>query len=224
LTDLLVIITIGLSRLNTDLIANKTLSESPFITFVRGITLLAFLTVLPGIAVCWNYLPKDIWSESVSDSVTPNIETTQVAQNVQNDSGESALSLSASTPASINTILPTTESQTAIAIPTAEIPQQQIAPVQERVAQQASLAPPPMGTPQDYEALKQCLEALGAKSYRLEKWGDRGELFRFSCLVAPSEPYTYEKQFQSIGSDVVTVIQTVMTEIEQWKGSSSHIR
>jgi len=175
------------------------LSEAPIITFVRGITLLAFLTVLPGIAVCWNHLPKDLWSESAPSPVATDID-------------ESA---SIFTQESINPALPPDAASPKVQV--VEAPQLQSSPVPSMVAQQVSWEPPRAESPQNFESLKLRLQTLGATSYSLQKWGNRGELFRFSCLVAPSEPHTYEKYFQFIGTDAVTVIKTVIADIEQWK-------
>jgi hypothetical protein len=66
-------------------------------------------------------------------------------------------------------------------------------------------------------ALESQLKQLGAKYYRLEKWGSRGELFRFSCCVTPSEQYRYQRYFQAIDSDELRVMENVIEEIKRWK-------
>jgi len=198
----------------------KTLSESPIVTFVRGLTLLAFLIVLPGIAVCWNHLPKDIWGESMPSPAISNIEN---AQHFEKDFNETSQSMSVFVPESSNPVLPVDSElqavRTTTAIQAAGIPiqEQQISP--NAVTRQVSWEHPRPESPQNFESLVLHLQALGAKSYRLEKWGNRGELFRFSCLVAPSNAHTYEKHFQFIGSDAVAVIKTVIADIEQWKNA-----
>jgi negative regulator of sigma E activity len=75
-------------------------------------------------------------------------------------------------------------------------------------------------SPQNFELMEQHMKALGATYYRLEKWGNRGELFRFSCFVTPLEPHSYEKHFQAIGADAVTVMRSVITDIEAWKNAT----
>jgi hypothetical protein len=193
------------------------LSESPIITFIRGITLLAILVALPGIAVCWNHLPKDLWSESAPKPVTTKVEK---SQHFWKDSGESAKPISVFAPESIYPALPETDP----VLPKMQTKfRQENAPVpthwdsQNVTVQQVSWEHSPATPPQDFEALEFRLKSLGATYYKLEKWGNRGELFRFSCFVASSDGYTYEKHFQSIGSDVVTVMQTVIADIERWK-------
>ncbi|MDR2116444.1 MAG: hypothetical protein LBP87_08680 [Planctomycetaceae bacterium] len=69
----------------------------------------------------------------------------------------------------------------------------------------------------NFPILENQLKQLGAKYYRLEKWGSRGELFRFSCFVSPSEPYQYQKYFQAIDSDELRVMESVIEEIKRWK-------
>ncbi|MDR2706495.1 MAG: hypothetical protein LBC02_12010 [Planctomycetaceae bacterium] len=70
---------------------------------------------------------------------------------------------------------------------------------------------------QSFSVLENQLKQLGAKYYRLEKWGSRGELFRFSCYVSPSEPYQYQKYFQAIDTDELRVMESVIEEIKRWK-------
>lgn len=73
-------------------------------------------------------------------------------------------------------------------------------------------------TPQrNFLVLENQLKQLGAKYYRLEKWGSRGELFRFSCYVSPSESHQYQKYFQAIDSDELRVMESVIEEIKLWK-------
>ena len=146
---------------------------------------------MPGLAVCWNHLPKDLWSESVPSPAPPETET----------------------------ILPPDLPQT-VALPEVqaeEMSQLSIYPVQDAAIRQVSQEPQKIESPLDFESLKLHLKTLGVSSYSLQKWGNSGELFLFSCLVSPTEPHTYEKHFQFIGSDAIAVIQTVIADIERWK-------
>lgn len=65
--------------------------------------------------------------------------------------------------------------------------------------------------------LEKELKMLGAQYYRLEKWGSQGDMFRFSCYVSPSMTSRYQKYFQAIDSDEVSVMQRVLEEIKSWK-------
>jgi len=177
-------------------------SESSFIHFVRSITLLATLLVVPGIAVFWNHLPRDIVYQSEQKTTTPKTDETEFFHvNLREDSGKSATSV------------------------TAFVPEPAMPPPTPKIASEVSIPqvvgthsyPAPSPSPQDFESLAQHLKALGATYYRLEKWGNRGELFRFSCFVTPSEPYAYERHFQAIGADAVMTIRSVIAEIETWK-------
>jgi len=195
------------------------LSESPIITFVRGITLLAVLIALPGIAVCWNHLPKELWSESVSKPVAPKVEK---SRHVWKDSSELAKPMSVFAPESVHPALPEMTPilpKVQTEFRTENVPARSPWTFQNATVQQVSWEHPRTGITQDFETLEIRLKALGATYYKLEKWGNRGELFRFSCFVTPPKGYTYEKYFQSIGSDVVTVMQTVIVDIERWKST-----
>ena len=183
-------------------------SESPIMTFVRGSTLLAVLVALPGIAICWNHLPKDPWSESPSSQPPSKTNKTQLFR--KNSSEATDVSLFA--PESAYPPLPEIQME-----PMAAQPMPMVA--SDGTIQQVSWEQSQTEPPQHFESLALHLKMLGATYYRLEKWGNRGELFRFSCFVAPSESYSYEKHFQAIGADAVTVMQSVIAEIEQWKKS-----
>jgi hypothetical protein len=174
-------------------------SESTFILFVRSITLLAFLIAVPGIAVCWNHLPKDFWNQS---------DTRSEPQSFQQESDESMKPVTVFVPESNYPFL--SESQPAVAS-TVVLPMVEAEGVPS--IQQVSWEQPA----HDFTSLVERLKVLGATYYKLQKWGNRGELFHFSCTVSPSEFYAYEKYFQAIGTDEIAVMQEVIADIEQWK-------
>ena len=187
------------------------MSEAPITTFVRGTVLLAILIALPGIAVCWNLLPKDLWSKSVSSPVATKTEQKQA---FRDDFNESAMSLSLFAPESVARSLPEPQAMYApIAPPLASSPLTSPVPAIQQVSWEHSRAE----LPQDFASLGLRLEALGSTYYKIEKWGNRGELFRVSCFVALSENHSHTKHFQAIGSDVVAAMQTVIADIERWK-------
>ena len=199
------------------------MSESPIITFIRGITLLAVLIALPGIAICWNHLPKDLWSESTPSSAPPKVEKTHYFQTqyFQQDFIESTRSISAFAPEATYSALPDLPVLSEMPVASAAV---QNPPIQSHwtppnmAIQQVSWEQhPPTASSRDFESLGLRLEALGATYYKVEKWGNRGELFRVSCFVALSENHSHTKHFQAIGSDVVTVMQTVIADIERWR-------
>ena len=175
-------------------------SESSFIHFVRSITLLATLMFVPGIAIFWNHLPKDIVPQPIQKSATP-------------DTGESTTSVPVFAMESVHPFPLETHLEPAIPPPTPKVASEVPAPQIVGELSQST------ASPQDFGSLELRLKALGATYYRLEKWGNRGELFRFSCFVTPSEPYAYEKHFQAIGADAVTTMCSVIADIEAWKNA-----
>ena len=188
------------------------------ITFVRGTTLLAVLIALPGIAVCWNHLPKDLWSKSPS---RPSVSKNERANFFRNDSEKSAMSFSVFSPESVYPALPEAPILPKVQTKFQEtsVPIQPYRAFPDAAIQQVSWEHPPAESSQDFGYLGTRLEALGAAYYKLEKWGNRGELFRVSCFVPLLEDRTHAKHFQAIGSDVVTVMQTVIADIEKWKNT-----
>lgn len=69
----------------------------------------------------------------------------------------------------------------------------------------------------NFPAIERELKEMGAKYYRLEKWGSRGELFRFSCYVSPQGRHPYQKYFQAIDSDEIRVMERVLGDIRSWR-------
>ena len=78
-------------------------------------------------------------------------------------------------------------------------------------------SPLPESSRHSFSELENRLKQLGAKYYRLEKWGSNGELYRFSCYVTPSGTQQYQKHFQAIDSDELRVMESVIRDIEHWK-------
>ena len=197
------------------------IAESPIVTFVRGITLLVLLVSLPGIAVFWNLLPKESEPSREQKPTPPKTERTDF---FRDDSPLSPSSVSASAPESFYPPIPGVE-----AVP---IVPASVSPAIQQVTWEKTQRENPIQAPQgqapqgqaplgqvapDFASLEGHLKALGAKYYRLEKWGNRGELFRFSCWVAPSGQHVYAKHFEGIGTDAVLVMHTVIADIEKWK-------
>ena len=190
------------------------LSESPIIHFIRSVVLLAIFIFLPGIAIFWNHLPKELLNKPASNPTIPKTEKTNF---FRRDADESAKSVSVFVPESIYPVLPETTVPIPPEVHTEDISHQNTQIFPDVAVQQVSWERSCTELPQNFETLEFRLKALGAKYYRLEKWGNRGELFRFSCFVAPSEPYQYEKYFQKIGTDEITVMKAVVADIEKWK-------
>jgi hypothetical protein len=189
------------------------LSESPIIHFIRSVILLTLLLSVPGIAICWNHLPQDLFHQRRSESKP--IQETEKGPSLAFDSVEPVTNVSAFAPESVHPILPEPNA----VIPATGALQEQPAPStnSENVIQQVAWDKQRSEPNHNFEFLEQRLKELGAKYYRLEKWGDRGELFRFSCFVTPLKPFQYEKYFQAIGADEFSVMESVIADIERWK-------
>jgi len=90
-------------------------------------------------------------------------------------------------------------------------------PVQQVAWEHLPPLPPPSAPLYDFTLLEQRLQALGATDYQLAKWGSQGELYRFACYVTPSDSHAYKKYFQAVGTDALSVMQSVIADIENWK-------
>ena len=187
------------------------LSESPIIHFVRGTTLLATLLAVPGIAVCWNHLPKDIRWNNFLKNIWNQAEPILYPKNFGvSAAGASLFASESDIPALPEFAASPPESELVLSSPIL-----QPVPLQETSVQRVSWERQTLDMPLEHR-----LEALGVTHYRIEKWGDRGELIRFSCTVTPSGPYAYKKFFHGVGVNAETVTQSVIADIERWKSEN----
>ncbi len=58
---------------------------------------------------------------------------------------------------------------------------------------------------------------LGAQFFRLQTWGNHGELYRFSCYVSAPRNDQYQKHFQAIDADSVQAMRRVLDEVKTWR-------
>lgn len=205
-------------------------SESPILHFLRGTVLLTVLMAVPGIAVCWNHLPeisffrnklfqdKRETGEIPAESVFRNreIRSGEIIGNKQENAGllPDPIALpDPIMPAAADSGIPPNSYTASYAVnPPAENPQ---TPRQENSTAEKT-------EPKNYETIKNDLNAMGVKYSKIEKWGNQGELFRFSCLVSVSDDSPCEKLFQDIGSNETEVMKSVIADIKRWRNSMQH--
>jgi hypothetical protein len=182
-------------------------SELPIVHFARGVTLLAILIVIPVIAICWNFLPKSSTQKAVQQPTVPVTESTQSFSVFTSEAIPTASPVVAESRESVRE---NAGSPSVWTPPDAAI--QQVSWDQSHM----ELQPRPE-LPHDFESLKLRLQTLGVRNYKLEKWGNRGELFRCSCFATPPQPYRYAKFFDATDPDELAAIKKVIADIEQWK-------
>ena len=217
-------------------------TESPLVRLLRAGVLLGAMILIPGVAVCWNLLPKPQYeTESVAVLLPENepISTEPellVAHNPEASLTEPPILYAAPFPVEqelLQTLNPLadvgvpplsavsvgpiramnweTDSQTqAISIPSS-LPNTSIVSAHSPLTEASGVSQ------RSFPLLDSELQALGVKYYRLEKWGSRGELFRFSCYVASAAPYGFQKFFQEIDSDEIRAIERVISDIKAWR-------
>ena len=209
-------------------------AESSFVHFLRSFVLLATLIVVPGVAICWNNLPKwagmlqasgqrthlsgtDILSSDIS---SPDLLTANIGRSLTDRARYSPSEQLLDVVNALPGIAERPDETRHADVPFRHSPHH---------------ATQTFGTPQhvngststqlqDFTALQDRLKSLGATYYQLEKWGSQGELFRFVCLVSANEQHTFEKHFQAIGRDPISVMQSVIAEIEAWRNEKKFVR
>jgi len=188
------------------------MSNSPFISFVRSLAMIAILITILLIAVFWNGLPSlkneghllpVSWNsffqqDEEEPAREPRREISAVAkQTKEKKSDVSASSISLGTEASHDISL---EPQQVVLSP---LP----APSAPPVAMEAEL-------PEDFTALKRTLEQKhDVTDIHLERWGSSGKMYRFSCYVSEPKGSGVKKLHQSIQPTPTLAIQKVMETI-----------
>lgn len=227
--------------LNKEIFLTESHKESSWTHVLRGAVLLAALVAVPGTAVCWNLIPRDLFhveesgekAESAFTNTTYDAEDLETLEQLRKKSFESISHYnpnSNSSPVSTSTNpnelgvirrmgASPTDTTTENIIPSSFSAERSVWPTPQ--IQPAHPAPPIAAKktigPRNFSNLENRLKQLGAKYYRLEKWGTEGKLYRFSCYVSPSENDRYQKYFQAIDTDELQVMEQVIEEIQRWK-------
>ncbi|MEX2560980.1 MAG: hypothetical protein WD403_13750 [Pirellulales bacterium] len=61
------------------------------------------------------------------------------------------------------------------------------------------------------------LRELGAVEYRLETWGEQGELFRFQCRMPAADGSPAQRHFEATDRDPSLAVISVVREVERWR-------
>lgn len=83
-------------------------------------------------------------------------------------------------------------------------------------SQQPQAADSATATPSEFASLLEQLRSLGAAEYRLQKWGQDGQLYRFRCEMPLAESTEVTRHFEAVGSDPVASIAQVVGEVALW--------
>lgn len=76
------------------------------------------------------------------------------------------------------------------------------------------------GSPQEagqFEPLLARLRELGVLQYRLEKWGNAGQMYRFYCAMPLSNSDEITRQFEAIAVTPRASIEQVVGEVSHWQ-------
>ena len=74
---------------------------------------------------------------------------------------------------------------------------------------------PATGDP--FARIQDRLRQFGATQYRLEFWGSRQQLYRFSCWMAVGGNPGYTRHFEATDSDHLRAMARVLQQVEAWR-------
>ena len=178
------------------------MSNSPFVSFLRSLIMLAMLIVILLIAVFWDGLP----SMKNRGNLLPTISWKHFFQQDEEESDWEPLQ---------ETFTPTRS------IPLdsdglSDTPGEP-EPGFEGIGNQFDVSPPVSveeKLPEDYLTLKRVLEQeYGATDVLLEPWGSEGKMYRFSCYVFEPRGSSVKKLHQSIQATPALAIQKVLATV-----------
>ena len=76
---------------------------------------------------------------------------------------------------------------------------------------------PIIETPPNPDEIQERLKQLGATWYRLDQWGDSGELYRFACRIEVSPGANLDRHFESVAPTPDEALIGVLRQVEQWR-------
>ena len=78
-------------------------------------------------------------------------------------------------------------------------------------------APTNSEVPPNPDEIQERLKQLGATWYRLDQWGDSGELYRFACRMEVSPGSNLDRHFESVAQTPDEALIGVLRQVEQWR-------
>lgn len=181
--------------------------RSSTVNFLRGLTMLSCLIVVPTIAVFGLPMPEQVSSVLrqfgwLGEEASPMVAAAEDPPAVLDQA------VSAQNPLPV----PCDTAVAQASLDPAVVPASFAAPVRAAVS-----------TPSNQEGaglfrgIQERLRDLGATYYRLESWGEKGELFHFQCRVAVDGHTNFTRHFEATGDDPLNAMDAVLREIEDWK-------
>ena len=80
----------------------------------------------------------------------------------------------------------------------------------------AASTPPPPSTDQ-FTIIQQRLRDWGATYYRLETWGNSGQMYRFYCKMAIARSPSHTQYFEATGNEPLQAMGKVLHDVETWR-------
>jgi hypothetical protein len=71
--------------------------------------------------------------------------------------------------------------------------------------------------PQGINEVQHRLQALGARYYLLETWGNNQELYHFYCVMAVTADGNLTRYFEAVEAEPLRAMVAVLREVEQWR-------
>jgi hypothetical protein len=81
----------------------------------------------------------------------------------------------------------------------------------------ALIPPKPRSFQEQVEPLLAQLRQFGVIEYALERWGDGGALYRFTCEMPLGASDQLTQQFEAVAADPQVSVEQVLAEVSQWQ-------
>jgi len=189
------------------------------VTTFRALIMLAVLVGLPGAWIYYGPLPEG--AQRVVDRVVGVAK--EAFKNTRGSSQATKPAWSEATPAPAWTGQPTPTIAASVASPSTapRYVSMDSADVNQTSPARSSAPATELATPPTFaervEPMLVKLRQLGAAEYAMERWGARGELYRFRCEMPLTASNAMTQQFEAVAADPQATVEQVVAEVTSWR-------
>jgi hypothetical protein len=195
-------------------------NKSSGAVFFRAMVMLAFLAVIPIVALSGNSLPDAIRKamENYLPGLLGNNKPEKTAEGLTEAPPFTGAKPAIGQPASVYTAAIPGPSSAAVAPPANSDPGVVPANFQTPLASHPLPAGGVMmGNEDPFLKIQNRLKSLGATYYLLETWGNDQRMYRFYCEMSMAGDADFTRCFEATHNDPIGAMQKVLAQVEDWR-------
>jgi hypothetical protein len=195
-------------------------NKSTGAVFFRAVVMLAFLAMIPILALSGNSLPDAIRKamENYLPGLLGNNKPEKTAEGLTEAPPFTGAKPAIGQPASVYTAAVPGPSPAAVIPPENSdpgvVPAKFQMPVESRPLPAGGVV---AGSEGAFQKIQNRLKSLGATYYLLETWGNDQRMYRFYCEMSMAGDADFTRSFEATHSDPIGAMQKVLTQVEDWR-------